>query len=113
MARQTIQRKSASEISERVPGELDRLAADLQAFQGRVSDFLDPSQPELIKLLQGIDEMSQRAAALAEVSRRLLDEPEREADIAAIVGAIPLGDLAARLTGRRVTASADSETEIW
>ncbi len=113
MTHQTIQRKSVSEISGRVPGELDRLATDLQAFQGRVSDFLDPSQPELIKLLQGIDEMSQRAAALAEVSRRLLDEPEREADIAAIVGAIPLGDLAARLMGRRLTAPADSEAEIW
>jgi len=85
----------------RFSAELTRLAADLDDFQGAFSMFAAAqNDPQTTIRIQALDELVQRAQALADVADRMtLEAPSSAAAIERIVGAIGLGALAGSLAG--------------
>ena len=101
--------KAPSDFLERYAREVDTLAADLDAFQDVLCRILSQSG-NADGSGQALDEMAQRARALADVARRMAQEGPA-GPVEELVAGVTLEDVLQRLSGSG-TAPGNSGGEL-
>jgi hypothetical protein len=100
----------------RFSGELTRLASDLDDFQNALSMLaVTQNDAETTIRIQALDELVQRAQALADVADHMtIEAPSSAVAVQRIVGAIGLRTLAESLSGEaRAPESQEGEFELF
>jgi hypothetical protein len=97
--------KSSSDFLERYAREVDTLAADLDAFQDVLCRILDQAQAR-DGSGQALDEMAQRARALADVARNIAKQGA-SSPVEHLTADVKLDDVLQRLSGSAAPAGAN------